>query len=236
MQDQLGTRQFFITPEHPCSYLPHRDARTLFLDPREAVSQSLYDALSQQGFRRSGAHLYRPHCQSCQACIPTRIPVAEFAPRRSQRRVARANADIRTTVEPARFSAIQYALYARDIAHRHDDGDMYPATADQFRSFLLGQWSDTLFLSSYLGDRLVATAVTDALPGGLSAIYTFYDPTLESRSLGVFAILSQIERCRQLGLPYLYLGYWIRDCHKMRYKLDSRPIEVFSGGRWLRLR
>jgi arginine-tRNA-protein transferase len=235
VQDEFGTKQFYLTPGHPCSYLPRRQAQTLFLDPRETVTPGLYEALSRQGFRRSGGHLYRPHCRTCQACIPSRIPVADFVPKRRQKRVAAGNADLRVEVVPARFEPEYYELYARYIAGRHQDGDMYPPSTEQFRSFLLSQWCDTLFLCSYLGDSLVAVAVTDQLPGGLSAIYTFFDPDLARRSLGVFSVLEQISLCRRLGLAYLYLGYWIRDCQKMRYKIDYRPIELFTNGTWVRI-
>src|SRR5262245_52001231 len=123
MQDELGTKQFYLTPSHPCSYLPRRQAQTLFLDPRETVTPVLYESLTQQGFRRSGSHLYRPHCRTCQACIPSRIPVADFAPRRKQRRVAASNTDLRVEVVPASFDPRTYDLYARYIAARHRDGD-----------------------------------------------------------------------------------------------------------------
>jgi len=235
MQDELGTRQFYITPGHACSYLAGREAQTLFLDPRDTITPGLYEALTLQGFRRSGSHLYRPHCRGCQACVPARLPVADFAPKRRQRRVAAANADLQVVIEPAAYSERAYALYARYVSGRHGDGDMYPPSVEQFRSFLLSQWCDTLFVESWLGDELVAVAVTDRLPHGLSAVYTFFDPDLAQRGLGVFSVLQQIALCRQLELPHLYLGYWIRDCQKMRYKIDYRPIELFVNGSWLRL-
>jgi arginine-tRNA-protein transferase len=225
--------QFFITPAHPCSYLPRRNANTLFLDPRETISPPTYQRLTEQGFRRSGSHLYRPHCKTCQACVPTRIPVAQFMPRRSQRRVIKRNHDITVAVEPAIYSQRTYELYASYITGRHSDGDMYPPSSDQFRSFLLSQWSDTVFICSYLGDQLVAVAVTDRQERGMSAIYTFFDPQFASRSLGVLCIINQIELCREVGLPYLYLGYWIRDSEKMRYKTDYRPVELFANDRWV---
>jgi arginine-tRNA-protein transferase len=233
MKTESGERQFFITPSHPCSYLPGREAATLFVDPRETITKELYQTLTEQGFRRSGGHLYRPHCRACQACVPTRIPVASFAPKRRQRRTRDRNADLTLKVEPARFDKVIYRLYANYIAGRHRDGDMYPPSPEQFRSFLLSQWSETLFLSAYQGEELVSVAVTDRQPDGLSAIYTFYDPAQPQRSLGVFSILAQIALCRELGLSHLYLGYWIRDAEKMRYKIDYRPIELFIGGRWV---
>jgi arginine-tRNA-protein transferase len=235
MKDEIGKRQFFITPEHPCSYLPEKQAATLFLDPRDTITPELYQRLAEQGFRRSGGHLYRPHCQACQACIPTRVPVAEFTPRRTQRRVAARNQDLEIHLEPAAYSEEHYRLYARYVSMRHADGDMFPPTRDQFRSFLLSSWSDTRFLSMSLDDQLICVAVTDQQSDGLSAIYTFFDPDYAERSLGVMAILQQIALTRALELPYLYLGYWIRDCSKMRYKSEYRPLQLFTNGRWLTL-
>ncbi|MGE0622566.1 MAG: arginyltransferase [Pseudomonadales bacterium] len=232
MKEELGKKQFYLTPSHPCSYLPGRQARTLFLDPRETIHPSLYQALTEHGFRRSGSHLYRPRCDGCQACVPTRIPVAAFVPRRSQRRVLSRNADLSVHVEPAMFSRRYYDLYVRYIQGRHRDGDMYPPSADQFRSFLLSQWANGVFLCSYLNNELIAVAVCDQLPDGLSAIYTFFDPEHPARSLGTWSILQQIELCRRSELTHLYLGYWIRDARKMRYKLDFRPVELFVDGRW----
>lgn len=235
MKDELGKRQFYLTPAHACSYLPARRARTLFLDPRDTIHPALYQQLTEHGFRRSGGHLYRPHCDGCQACVPTRIPVARFEPRRGQRRVLARNADLTVHVEPSAFSRRYYELYARYIHGRHRDGDMYPPSVDQFRSFLLSQWSNSVFLCSYLDDALLAVAVCDQLPEGLSAIYTFFDPDHPGRSLGTWSILQQIELCQRAELPYLYLGYWIRDSRKMRYKLDYRPVELFLEGRWTTL-
>jgi len=235
MQDELGKKQFFITPGHACSYLPRRQARTLFLDPRDTITSETYQALTEQGFRRSGGHLYRPHCRACQACIPTRIPVNAFEPRRNQRRTLKRNADLTVQVHQATFSPRFYALYARYIAGRHADGDMFPPSRDQFRSFLLSQWSDTLFVCGYEDDTLVSVAVTDRQPAGLSAIYTFFDPEAPRRSLGVWSVLQQIELARRLHLPHVYLGYWIRDAEKMRYKVEYRPVELFINGRWVRV-
>jgi leucyl-tRNA---protein transferase len=232
MQEALGNKQFFMTPGHACSYLPHRQAHTLFLDPRDTITPDLYQVLTEQGFRRSGSHLYRPHCRSCRQCIPTRVPVAAFVPRRRQRRAAARNRDLTVQIHHGTFAPRFYDLYARYIAGRHVDGDMFPPSKDQFRSFLLSPWSETLFLCSYLDDQLVAVAVTDRQSASLSAIYTFFDPGLADRSLGVWSVLQQIELARRLGLPHLYLGYWIRDSEKMRYKLDYRPTELLVEGCW----
>jgi leucyl-tRNA---protein transferase len=234
MQDSNSDQvQFFLTPKHPCSYLNRNNAQTLFFDPREVVSPAIYQNLTDQGFRRSGSHLYRPHCGSCRACVPTRVPVDQFRPRRSQKRVLKKNNDLHVRLETATFSKRHYHLYERYISLRHTDGDMYPASEDQYRSFLLSPWSNSLFVCLYHGERLLSVAVTDEQPRGLSAIYTFFEPSEDARSLGVLSILKQIELCQELGLPYLYLGYWIKDCDKMNYKTQYRPTELFVNNRWV---
>jgi len=233
--DDIGQKQFFVTPPHACSYLDNREATTLFLDPRDTVRVQDYQVLSENGFRRSGSHLYRPHCKLCSACIACRIPIMDFKAKRRQRRTLARNEDLVVTLEKAEYNPTVYALYESYISSRHGDGDMFPPSADQFRSFLLSQWADTFFLCSYLDKRLVAVAVTDRQPRGLSAIYTFFDPDLSQRSLGVFSIMQQIKLCERWVSPYLYLGYWIRDSKKMNYKLDYRPIQVLTNNRWVTL-
>jgi arginine-tRNA-protein transferase len=231
----LRDLKVYTTYPHRCSYLEGEEATTLFIDPRQSVDQTLYSNLSVLGFRRSGNHIYRPHCSHCNACIPARIPVADFRPNRSQRRCLRRNSDLTVDVRPGISGDDEsYALYDRYIRERHADGDMYPPDRDQFKSFLNDPWDCTEYLQVRHGGRLVAVAVVDVMVDGLSAIYTFYDPREDARSLGRFAILWQIEHCRREGLPYVYLGYWIRNCRKMAYKADYQPLEVLVNNRWQR--
>lgn len=232
---ELAQLKFYATQPHPCSYLEGEQATTLFLDPSRAMDTQLYAELSTIGFRRSGDHLYRPHCQHCNACIPARLPVAGFRPNRQQRRILKRNADLEVEVVAPRFSEEHYALYARYIEQRHADGDMYPPSREQFTSFLVRELPFARFYEFRLAGRLLAVAVTDELPNGLSAVYTFYDPAEEQRSLGRQAILWQLGEARRLGLPAVYLGYWIRNCRKMNYKTQYRPIELFVNQRWVTL-
>lgn len=229
----LSTLRFFSTPAHSCSYLEDRQATTLFVDPGARITPGLYRDLSRLGFRRSGDYLYRPHCSHCQACIPVRIPVDRFSPRRRHRRILKRNEDLRVDVIAPRFDRELYLLYARYIESRHGDGDMFPPSEEQFASFLMSDWSDTRFCCFRLDGKLVAVAVIDVLEDSLSAVYTFFEPELPARSLGTFAILWQIEYCRAQQIPWLYLGYWIRSCQKMRYKEQFRPLEIFHHGRWV---
>jgi leucyl-tRNA---protein transferase len=229
--------RFFLTVPHACSYLQGREATTLFLDPQESHGQGIYDSLALLGFRRSGRHLYRPHCEGCSACVSVRIPVDLFAPGRSQRRLAKRNSDLRLIERPALFDAEHYALYERYIRLRHWDGDMYPPSREQYRTFLTLEEPYARLLEFRLGERLLAVSAFDRLEHGLSAIYTFFDPdpAFDRRSLGTFAVLSLVEAARREGLPHVYLGYWIRECRKMSYKAAYRPLEVLEGRLWRRL-
>lgn len=225
--------KFFTTAAHACSYLPQQRAVTLFADPEWDMTPQLYSDLSDHGFRRSGNYVYRPQCNNCQACVSVRVPVATFRRKRSQERCWRHNQDLVVTLRPAEWDEEHYALYARYIAARHRDGDMYPPTPRQYREFLTSEWSDTRFVEFRHGDRLVALAVTDMLESGWSAVYTFYDPDETWRSLGTYAILWQIQACLDAGLPHLYLGYWVRHARRMRYKTQFRPLELLIEGEWL---
>lgn len=239
MNRNSGTGQghpiaLYLTGEHECSYLPDRSARTMFVDPLARINSPTYQSLLEQGFRRSGSHIYRPACRHCRACISLRIPVYAFAADRSQRRNFRTNAaEVRVQDRPPTFDPEHFDLYRRYLLARHPDGAMAEGTADNYRDFLIDPWGgDTRLLEFRLGDRLMAVAVTDVTPGGLSAVYTFFDPALSARSPGTFAILCQIQVARGLGLPYLYLGYWIEDCRKMNYKTRFRPLEAWNGCYW----
>jgi arginyl-tRNA--protein-N-Asp/Glu arginylyltransferase len=230
----LSRLKFLVTPPHQCSYLEDREAVTLFIDPAAKMSSQLYSALSTLGFRRSGKHVYRPHCGSCQACVPVRIPVEDFAPKRRHRRIMARNADLDVELRSAEYRDEYFDLYAEYMAARHCNGDMYPPSPDQFESFLLSGWSDTRFLVFSRDGRAIAVAVTDLISDGLSAIYSFFAPGESKRSLGSNAILHQIRLASEMGRSYLYLGYWIEACRKMAYKSEYQPYEQYRGNRWVR--
>lgn len=232
---ELARLKFYATQPHSCSYLPDEQATTLFLDPSQPMDVNVYADLSEMGFRRSGDHLYRPHCQRCSACVPARIPTAGFTPSRQQRRILKRNPDVQVTCATPRFTEEYFDLYQRYIEQRHADGDMFPSSRDQFSTFLVRDLPFSRFYEFRLEGKLVAVAVTDVLPNGLSAVYTFYEPTEERRSLGRLAILWQIEEARRLNLDAVYLGYWIKNCQKMNYKTQYRPIELLINQRWVTL-
>ena len=220
------------TLDHPCGYLAGREARTVFVDPDFPKNSALYGQLSQFGFRRSGPHIYRPACARCSECIPIRIPVARFIPRRIHRRVRLANRDLTFRVRPARFEPEHFALYRRYMSARHSGGGMDNPSPGQYREFLTSGWSDTLFFEYSLGTTVLAVSVIDRLADALSCVYTFFDPAHARRSLGTFAILHAIDTAHRHSLEWLYLGYYIPGSPKMRYKADYRPQERYIDGRW----
>ncbi|MBT5064355.1 MAG: arginyltransferase [Gammaproteobacteria bacterium] len=227
--------KLFTTQSHACSYLPGEEARTLFIDPEYEVSTEFHTHLSEIGFRRSGAHMYRPHCSNCQHCVASRVIVERFTLNKRFRRILRRNEDLKVEVVDSIATDEYYVMYEKYINERHSDGDMYPASREQFESFLVQACESTLFYRISSGERLVAVMITDLLSNGLSAVYTFYNINEQKRSLGNYAILWQIEEARRRNLPYVYLGYWIRDCDKMNYKLEYRPIELLLNQRWTKL-
>jgi arginine-tRNA-protein transferase len=227
--------KFGLTSSFSCSYLPGREERLMVYvpDTLDDTSQA-YDKLIQAGFRRSGEQVYRPHCARCDECKAVRVDVNAFTPNRKQQRVSRKNQDLRLLWRAFDDVNIHdyFAIYANYISERHRDGSMYPPDLGNFISFNRCAWREPYFLEAWLEDELVAVAITDKTTTGLSAFYTFYAPEQHKRSLGFYLISAQIEQARLLGLPYLYLGYYIKDCAKMNYKTQLNACEIFNGEFW----
>ncbi|MEN8169651.1 MAG: arginyltransferase [Pseudomonadota bacterium] len=223
---------FYISAAHDCSYLEGREAITLFADPEHSLNQHTFTMLSELGFRRSGGLVYTPRCAECNACIPARIVVKDFAPDRSQRRNRKTNQELEVRIIEGQFSDEHIDLYRRYIRSRHPDGSMNVESKQEVERFFLCDWSDTFFIEFLLEGRLIALAVVDALGSGLSAVYTIFDPAEEKRGLGVYAILSLVEEAKRRGLPYVYLGYIIHESPKMAYKAHYRPLQLFRDGQW----
>ena len=224
--------QLYLTTEHACGYLPDLKSANLIPDPQIAMTMPLYSQLIQHGFRRSGSQTYSPHCKNCEACIACRLPVSAFKPNRNQRRCKKANQDLKTTVVKAGFTEEYFQLYKNYLNTRHSDGDMVNPVDDDFSQFLYSDWSETAFIECRKGEQLIAVAVTDIVSNGLSAVYTFFDPAEEKRSLGTYCILLEIEQAKLMRLDYLYMGYWIENCQKMLYKSNFKPMEFFVDEQW----
>ena len=223
--------QLYHTKDHHCGYFDERTARNLVLDPHNPGTRLAYQQALDCGFRRSGEILYRPDCPTCHACVSSRIPVATYAFSRNDKRCLKRNTDLVFKCQPAAFDPEQFSLYRQYLNARHRNAGMDQSNETDFRQHLWTEWSHTRFLSWYLNQALVLTAVTDYLPGGLSAIYTYFNPMMQRRSLGHFAILKQIQLAQKDNIPYVYLGYWISGHHKMDYKMRYMP-EIYQDGVW----
>ncbi len=222
----------YLSMPHACSYLPERSSTIVFVDPHYLLDSRLYGDFVQQGFRRSGDLVYRPHCRSCTACVPVRIPVERFRPSRGQKRVWNKNRDITVHVVEPVFSPEHFALYCRYQSARHPGSSMDDPDPERYMGFLASGQAKTVFYEMRTPDGLLGVAVVDVLSTGLSAVYTFFDPEFMSRGLGVYAILWQVAETRRLGLEHLYLGYWIKETQKMAYKTSYQPLEALRNGYW----
>lgn len=217
---------------HSCSYLSGRVARSAYVDTDLELDVPTYSRLAEQGFRRSGDLVYRPHCHACTACVPVRIPVARFSPDRSQLRNLRDNTGLTVIAKPAQFDEEHYRLFQHYLLSRHEDGGMADSSREDYIGFLGSNWADTRFVEFRSDKKLLAVAVVDRLDTGLSAVYTFFDPNQAARGLGTLAVLWQVGEARRLNLKWVYLGFWIDDCRKMNYKERFRPLQARIAGQW----
>ncbi|MCC7319842.1 MAG: arginyltransferase [Rubellimicrobium sp.] len=245
--------QFFVTAPQPCPYLPGRMERKLFTALQGEHAERLNDALSKQGFRRSQNVLYRPSCADCTACLSARVRVADFVPSRGQARILRRNAGLRRRATSPWATEAQFALFRTYLDSRHSDGGMADMDMFEFAAMVeetpvrsrLVEYVDPACGGDH-GDNhgggsdgdgdsragLVAVCLTDILDDGLSMVYSFFDPDRERDSLGTYVILDHMRIAREMGLPYVYLGYWVPGSPKMGYKARFGPLEVFAGGQW----
>lgn len=224
---------FYTTAPLPCPYVAGRTERKVVTEITGPDADALHDRLSRAGFRRSHNIAYAPVCPGCNACVPIRIPVATFQPDRTLRRIARANEGMEGFEVPARATTEQFQLFQRYQQARHGDGDMATMSFYDYRAMVEDTPIDSFIVEFRDGDdRLLGACLTDRLSDGLSAVYSYFVPGLDRRSVGTYTILWLIERARALGLPHVYLGYWVAESRKMAYKARFRPSEILVSGTW----
>jgi leucyl-tRNA---protein transferase len=238
--------QFYLTAPSPCPYLPGMEERKVFTHLVGRRATALNDMLTQTGFRRSQTIAYRPACEQCRACVSVRVLVDDFRPSANLRRIAARNSDLIGAIGPAKPSAEQYSLFRAYLDHRHPDGGMADMSVLDYSMMIEDSHIETRIIEyrrkgpdhfiTHRGEgRLYGACLTDQLGDGLSMVYSYFDPEEQHRSLGAFMILDHIEKARRLGLPHVYLGYWVEGSKKMAYKGRYLPQERLGMEGWKRV-
>ncbi|HXD46807.1 MAG TPA: arginyltransferase [Pseudolabrys sp.] len=244
-QHSRDTPQFYLTAPSPCPYLKGQEERKVFTHLVGERAGDLNDLLTHGGFRRSQSIAYRPACEGCRACVSVRVVVADFQPSRNMRRVAERNADLLGNVRTAAPTSEQYSVFRAYLDARHRDGGMADMTVLDYAMMIEDSHVDTRVIeyrrrgpdSGITGrgaGELIAVALSDVLSDGLSMVYSFFEPGEADRSLGTYMILDHIERAQKMGLPYVYLGYWVAGSRKMDYKGRFLPQERLMPSGWVR--
>jgi arginine-tRNA-protein transferase len=235
------TPQFYLTAPSPCPYLPERNERKVFTHLVGERAGELNDLLTHGGFRRSQSIAYRPACDQCRACVSVRVVANEFRATRGLRRVLARNADIVAEQRAAVPTSEQYSVFRAYLDRRHHDGGMADMTVLDYAMMVEDSHVETRIVEYRRRDpdeprgELLGVALTDILGDGLSMVYSFFEPDAEARSLGTFMVLDHIARARRMGLPHVYLGYWIENSRKMSYKSRFLPQQRLLANGWVRV-
>ena len=232
MNTKQAPHEWFVSSSYKCPYLEHKTASTLFLEAGHPIDKEEFSTLIRFGFRRSGGTIYKPHCQHCNKCVPVRISAKNFLPNRSQKRCYHRNSDLQVDIVPPSFDEEHFDLYCRYQSFRHSGDAMDNNDPLEYQKFLVESPFETLFFEFRLNGKVVALVVSDCLNDGFSCVYSFFDPQLPKRSLGTFAIIKQLEITKVMKHNWLYLGYWIKDCRKMNYKSNFKPIFGYLNESW----
>ena len=215
-----------------CPYIPSQKEYLLFTDLTNFVSKKTLEKLVSDGFRRSENIFYKPNCKNCKACISTRIILNHFLFTKKFKRILRKNQDLKFKIVKPKTNHDHYRLFKNYLKLRHSKGDMTDMTYLDFRTMLEISPVDTKILHLYKNNKFFGAMLYDIYENSYSANYSFYNPKFKSRSLGTFLILKLIEQAKIEKIKYLYLGYYIKECKKMSYKINFKPIEILKNKNW----
>jgi arginine-tRNA-protein transferase len=229
---RIDALELYLTAPGPCPYLAGRVERKV-LTVLDADTAAIAPLLNARGFRRTQQMFYRQECPGCRACIATRLKLKDFKPGRSFRRILKRNADLVTSIEKPEGNDENYALFSRYLKARHGGGGMENMGYADYAGMMEDSPIDTRFLTARKNGALLAVMLFDDLPDGSSAVYSFYAPEEEARSLGSWLILQLAAYTKDSGRPYLYLGFWVKGSPKMDYKARFQPLEIFVNEAWV---
>lgn len=222
----------FVTEKQPCNYLDDKESQSAFVHPSLKLTTKMYSELITKGFRRSGDEVYAPHCSLCSECIPARLDAGQFKASKNQKRCIKKNVNTRIIIKPAQFEQAHYDIYMRYQNHKHSGSLMANSSEEDYINFLASSWCETVFVEFLIDNKLAAVAIVDLLNNGLSAVYTFFDPKFSRYSLGTYAILWQLNYAKKKNVDFIYLGFWVKDCRKMAYKSQYKPMQGYINKEW----
>ena len=224
--------QFYTTTEYNCSYIDKMAAQSLVVTPYKSINQNIFQDLIEKGFRRSGQYIYKPNCKSCTACIPIRLPVQKFLFSKTQKRIYKKHGYFKVREASLAFNQKHFDLYLKYQNKRHSYINNDQNNLDDYNDFLIKSNVKSKFIEFWDGDLLKIVSIVDIVSDGISAVYTFYDPHDEKVSYGTYSIIWLINWCKAQQLKYMYLGYWIGECNKMKYKTNFKPYKLYINGYW----
>jgi len=231
-KNNLKRIQFYVTTKYSCGYLLHRNAQSIVATPYKRIGANAYNDLIKKGFRRSGQYVYKPHCADCKSCIPIRINSHDFIPSRSQKRVIKKHNHLSMKILPLSFNEDHYELYVNYQKNRHKTSSESESDISDYNDFLAQSNVNSKIFEFRDMNELKIVSIIDLVDDGISAVYTFFDVKDKSASYGTFSILKLIDYCKKNELTYLYLGYWINESRKMRYKINFKPYELMIDDSW----
>jgi leucyl-tRNA---protein transferase len=224
--------QFYVTTKYSCGYIDGQDAQSIVATPYKRINSENFNNLINKGFRRSGQYVYKPNCKNCNACIPIRLLAKNFILSKSQKRAKKYLNKLTVKILPLTFDEEHYELYIQYQNRRHRNDNEDEDDVADYNDFLIKSNVNSKIVEFRFNNELKIVSIIDFIKDGISAVYTFYNCNNNKLSLGTISIIWLLELCKKENLPFLYLGYWIYESQKMKYKTNFKPYELMIEGAW----